>query len=321
MAEPLHPALHTAFGLLWHSPDLPIPELPGAEDFASAAEAVEIIDETGCCWPELPPGPHDTPTLQMEPGDLRFRVDGTAEFRITGGQRIAWKRHDDCVKPEEISGLVLGSAMAAVLIQRGMLVLHGNALAHQGQAIVCLGHSGAGKSTLAYALMREGWQLLADDLVAVTADGLVLPGIPRIKLWHDAVEAYGLDAAALPRIHRQMRKYVIAGDGVQRAPQPIPLGALYLIEPHSAEEEGAGEITPVRSEKACASHLRAQVFQPRFVRGMGQEGLNFLATAHLQRLAPLATLPVPRGIDQLQSWLKGLDLLHAGASEQRTPRQ
>lgn len=310
MAEPLHPALHSAFGLLWHSPDLPLHELPGAEAHAAVAETVELADETGCRWPELPPGPHDTPTLQMGPGDLRFRVQGTAQFRITRGQRIAWQRHDGSVGREEISSLLLGSAMAALLIQRGMLVLHGNALAHQGQAIVCLGHSGAGKSTLAYALMREGWQLLADDLVAVTADGQVLPGIPRIKLWHDAVEAYGLDPDALPRIHRKMRKYVIAGDTVRRASHPIPLSALYLIEQPSPEEEAGGEITPVRSEKTCAHHLRAQVFQPRFVRGMGQEGRNFLATAHLQRLVPLATLPVPRGIDRLQSWLAGLDLLH-----------
>ena len=29
-------------------------------------------------------------------------------------------------------------------------------------------------------------RMLADDLVVISYEGLVLPGIPRIKLWHDA---------------------------------------------------------------------------------------------------------------------------------------
>ena len=35
--------------------------------------------------------------------------------------------------------------------------------------------------------MSKGWNLLSDDLVAVTDDFSVLPGIPRIKLWDDAL--------------------------------------------------------------------------------------------------------------------------------------
>jgi hypothetical protein len=318
MAEFVDPALHEAFGLLWHSPHLVLEELPLAVAPAPGGARVMLADETDAAWPDLPPGPHDTATLTMGPGDLRFTAGGMVRFRITNGERITWQRLDPGAGPREIRTYLLGSAIAALLIQRGVLVLHGNALAREGKAIVCLGHSGAGKSTLAYALMRQGWQLLADDLVAITPDGHVLPGIPRIKLWQDAAEAFGLDPASLCPIHRGMSKYALIGEAIERAPQPMRLEAVYLIQASSGEEGlNPGAIAAIASEKEAAQRLRSQAFMPRFVRGMGKEGHSFLATAHLQRTVPVATLPIPRGIDHLQIWLEERDLLREAAISRR----
>jgi hypothetical protein len=193
------------------------------------------------------------------------------------------------------------------------LVLHGNALEKNGQAIVCVGHSGAGKSTLAYCLMQQGWRLMADDLVALSPDGLVLPGIPRIKLWHDAAKAFGLDPATLPPIRQGMNKYLLMGDAVKRGSQAVPLRALYLIQQrHHGSSDGEDvRITRITSQKIAALGLRNQVFRPRFVRGLGQEGANFMALVMLQRRVPLATLPTPQGIEAMQAWLEEQDLLKA----------
>ncbi|MFM7642053.1 MAG: hypothetical protein ACKO45_10960 [Cyanobium sp.] len=313
MAEPLPTATYTAFGLHWHSPDLPLPELPRADQACSPDAMVTLRDETGSSWPELPPGPHDNPTLKMGPMDLRFTVQGTAGFRITGGDRIAWQRHDPTVSALEISALALSSGVGAALIQRGLLVLHGNALAKDGRAIVCLGHSGAGKSTLAYALMLQGWQLLADDLVVISADGHVLPGIPRIQLWQDAAETFGLDPDSLPRIRRRVEKFVVMGPAVQRAFHPVPLQAFYVLSGRLPESSAGDEetIQPVPSQKEAALHLRTHTFQHQFVRGMGLEARHFLATAELQGGVPMATLHPPDGVHQLRCWLEGHQLLTA----------
>ena len=304
-----------AFDLLWHSPELPIPELPIAGQPADGAERAEIQIEASppSEWPQLEPGPHDTPFLQMARGDLRLTVDDIGCFRITGGKRIAWHRLHSGVSDQDISTFLLGSAVGALLIQRGIFVLHGNALEKDGKAIVCMGHSGAGKSTLAYALMQQSWRLLADDLVAVSPDGLVLPGIPRIKLWHDAAKAFGLDPDQLPPIRQGMNKYLLMGDALQRAPQSAPLRAMYLIHqqrPDTADPD-AGQISRITSQKTAALRLRNQAFRPRFVRGLGQEGPNFMALAMLQQRVPLATLPLPQGIAAMQSWLQEQDLLMA----------
>ena len=308
-------AHYRAFELNWHSYGLAIPELPSCsvDALAGADPLIAIEPEEPNYWPELEPGPHDTPFLQMARGDLRLTVDDIGCFRITGGKRIAWHRLHSGVSDQDISTFLLGSAVGALLIQRGIFVLHGNALEKDGKAIVCMGHSGAGKSTLAYALMQQGWRLLADDLVAVSPDGRVLPGIPRIKLWHDAAKAFGLDPDRLPPIRQGVHKYLLMGDALQRAPQSVPLQAMYLIHQHrpDAADPDAGQISRITSQKTAALRLRNQAFRPRFVRGLGQEGPNFMALAMLQQRVPLATLPLPQGITAMQSWLQEQDLLMA----------
>jgi hypothetical protein len=309
---------YLAFDLLWRSPELPIPDLPIAHHPDDGVERAVIQIEASAPgeWPQLPAGPHDTAFLQMGRGDLRLTVEGIGRFRIHDGARIAWHREGEEVSDQDLRTFLLGSAVGALLIQRRMLVLHGNALEKSGRAIVCLGHSGAGKSTLAYALMQQGWRLLADDLVAITPEGLVLPGIPRIKLWEDATKAFGLDPEALPPIRAGMHKYLLMGDAVQRAGEAVPLVALYLIHQrrHNEQEGESTRITRITSHKSAALLLRNQVFRPRFVRGMGQEGQNFMALARLQRNVPLATLPLPATITAMGSWLADQDLLEAAAA-------
>ena len=298
---------YQAFGLSWHSPQLAMPELPAG----GGGPLVEVVPGDPQHWPPLPAGRHDTPFVRMAPGELQLTVEGIGRFRVHGGERIGWWREHEGVSDQDIRTFLLGSAVGALLIQRGLLVLHGNALERGGEAIVCLGHSGAGKSTLAYALLQQGWRLLADDLVAISPDGLVLPGIPRIKLWHDAARAFGLDPEQLPQMRQGMHKYLLMGEALQRADQPVPLRALYLLQQRRRANSEAEErrITGISSQKEATLRLRNQAFRPRFVRGLGQEGANFMALAQLQRQVPLATLPVPAGIEAMQRWLLEQDLL------------
>ena len=259
----------------------------------------------------------------MGRGDLRLTVEGIGRFRISNAGQIAWHRADQNVSDQDLRTFLLGSAFGALLIQRGMLVLHGNALERDGHAIVCLGQSGAGKSTLAYALMEQGWRLLADDLVAITPDGEVLPGIPRIKLWHDAAEAFGLKPDALPEIRKGMQKYLVLGEAIKRAVQPCPLRALYLIrqQRRDSKDPDNNRITRVCSQQQAALYLRNNAFRPRFVRGLGQEGANFIALTQLQQAVPLAILPMPSGIPEMQDWLKEQPLLSAAKEAQNAEEQ
>lgn len=131
-------SLHLAFGLVWQSHGLPIGELPPfPTDHRGPASGVDagpiaVKQEEPGLWPQLPVGQHDTPFLQMARGDLRLTVEEIGRFRISGGDHIAWQRENEAVSDQDIRTFLLGSAVGALLIQRGMLVLHGNALAKDG---------------------------------------------------------------------------------------------------------------------------------------------------------------------------------------------
>lgn len=76
-----------------------------------------------------------------------------------------------------------------------------------GAAILLLDHPTVGKSTLAWCLLQEGWRLLSSELVAVSPDGLVLPGMHQLKLWHDAAVALELNWAQLPTVRKGLKRF------------------------------------------------------------------------------------------------------------------
>ncbi|QNI87084.1 hypothetical protein SynROS8604_00415 [Synechococcus sp. ROS8604] len=202
---------YEAFGILLISSGMKIPELPVAKSEMqnNYSGSINIVQDEQSNWPELTPIFADTANLQMRPGELRLTIPNMISFRVTNGDRISWCRLRSNVTNQTIRTYMLGSALGAALIQRGILVLHGNALEKHNRAIVCMGYSGAGKSTLAYALMQQGWNLLADDLVAVTPTGLILPGVPRIKLWRDAVCAFNLNPSQLKTVMTGVDKFLV----------------------------------------------------------------------------------------------------------------
>ena len=97
--------------------------------------------------------------------------------------------------PDAVAGLLIATALPAVLWMRGAFVLHAAALVGPGGdgAVAIMGPSGAGKSTVAAQLIADGAMLLADDSLrlergdaAILASGLSggyhladLPGAPR----------------------------------------------------------------------------------------------------------------------------------------------
>lgn len=96
----------------------------------------------------------------------------------------------------EVRLLLLGSAIGAILQQRGYLTLHSSAILSNRGAVLFLGPSGAGKSSMAAAFMKRGYHILTDDISSVALvnrDQIRLyPGFPQLKLWPDAVNALGI---------------------------------------------------------------------------------------------------------------------------------
>lgn len=120
-----------------------------------------------------------------------FRVKNIGSFLIRDGVEVVVDL-DEHQKSEAHPLYVLGTCSGVLLMQRGLLPIHGSALSLEGKEVIITGHSGAGKSTLTAALSGKGYRFLADDIAAVQVEGdgtpWIMPAFPRQKLWRDAAE-------------------------------------------------------------------------------------------------------------------------------------
>jgi hypothetical protein len=131
--------------------------------------------------------------------------------------------------------LILGPALAVLLHQRELLVLHASAVSMAGGVVAFMGGSGWGKSTTAAALYARGYSIVADDVMAVqieTDTGLctVAPGFPQLKLWPKAAaSSLGDMPETLPRLDPRLDKRArrVAREFTSA---PLPLKRIYVLD-------------------------------------------------------------------------------------------
>jgi hypothetical protein len=243
-------------------------------------------------------------------------LEGIGWFRACHGQTLEWQRWDDSVSDRDVRTFAVSSGLGAVAVQRGLLVLHGTAVERGGQAMLLLGHPATGKSTLAWCLLQRGWRLISSELTVVDGQGLVLPGIQQLKLWHDAAERLGLDWGQLPPVRRGLQRYALLPPALACAERPLPLSCLYVLrrrkpqEPNADGADGQLRVSEPFSQQQALLSLRNQAFHARVYRGMGLEAGLFVQAGALARRLPLRALQVPDGITAMADALvEGADLL------------
>ena len=175
---------YKAFGLSIIS-EIPLSELVEVTEKVNSVDLeIEFADLTNL-WLELsnPQSP-----FVIRENFVMFQVPDVATFCIQNGNKIfvsPLAEYDEDI----IRLYLLGTCMGALLMQRKIYPLHGSAIAINGKAYAIVGESGAGKSTLASAFLKEGYQLLSDDVIAVSFSPD--ESIPYITTILSATEAYG----------------------------------------------------------------------------------------------------------------------------------
>jgi hypothetical protein len=129
------------------------------------------------------------------------------------------------------------------------LPVHAGAVVRRGRAVLLVGRSTAGKSTLCYACLRDGFQLLAEDVVYVsTRRGLRLWGVPwQIHLLPDAVRHFG-ELAGLPGAHQANGKFKLAVEtaafGADRPCRYVEHAVVCIVERHAGVSSALEPIDP-----------------------------------------------------------------------------
>ena len=247
--------------------------------------------------------------FQIAPGVYQFLIRNVARYRVEHGERILIDPVPGAAEGD-VRLWLLGTALGALLHQRGLLPLHVSALAMDNAAHAFCGDSGAGKSTLAAALYRRGLPLLTDDVgLAVPKENAVrfYPGFPRLKLWRDTLDHFGLDHRPLIRDLTRTEKFHLRLDNDFQG-DPLPLNRLYVLERAS---DDATQIDPVRGHTAI-DLIRAHTYRPDLVRQLGGAGANLRTCGQVAQQVRVFRFRRPWRLDRLEA---ALDVLLAHLRE------
>jgi hypothetical protein len=179
------------------------------------------------------------PEAQYDGNDLLIDIAEAGRFLVRKGAEILV---DPVASASEsdVSAFLLGTVFGALCHQRGIVPFHASTIEVSAGCIAFAGPSGAGKSTLAAALWARGHQVISDDVCFLRrtqiGNVMVWPGIGRIRLWADAVEALGYDASNIEREFRGLNKFILP-----LLPRGTPQKPSRLLRVYQLETAGEGE--------------------------------------------------------------------------------
>lgn len=207
-------------------------ELPELVPAIGDSDPDVIIEEGGVA---APTGGKDG--LFAVDNSLVLVVPDVARYRIDEGRRITVEAAEN-VAERNVRLFLLGSAFGALLHQRRMLPLHANAVEVGEAAVAFMGASGQGKSTLAAWFHAQGDNVIADDVCVIGFGGagrpFASPGLPRLRLWAEALQVMGHDKANYQRSYIDeaavVEKFDVPIKGAGSASRDIDLAALYLLD-------------------------------------------------------------------------------------------
>jgi hypothetical protein len=277
------------FGLLIRS-DLTLPELLPAEA-SEQPDATIRLGDTGA-------GRNHEPGVHSIERGLLLVIEGVARYAIRDGSEIVVEPEPDA--PEaSVRLFLLGSAMGALLHQRGLLPLHANAVEIEGKAFAFMGPSGEGKSTLAAVFHDLGHRIIADDVVVVRFgdDGraMATAGMPRLRLWRAALAATGRDASHYDRSfagREQIEKFDVPIARELAGSEP-ELAAVYLL--------AAGEQLKIErlGGTAALQAVTENTYRGGFVGRVGKSRDHWEECLKLVRRVPVFLLTRTKRLDQL----------------------
>jgi len=261
---------YAVFGLVLDS-EIELPELLPAPESAPADVAIRF----GAAGDEY----------SISPDEVNLVVPKVAGYRIQGGREIFVAPREGASE-RNIRLFLLGSAFGAIIHQRGLLPLHANAIDIGGRAVAFMGHSGAGKSTMAAWFLDRGHRILADDVCVVVPDAngvpLAYPGIPRLRLWREALERSGRKPDDLELAFDDMDKFNLPTPSPSQS-GPIPLSHVYLLE---KAEDMPPQICPL-SGVAAIDALVANTYRGGYLARMGGTKRHLLACLELVKRVPV----------------------------------
>jgi hypothetical protein len=197
---------YRAFGLNIES-DLSIPE------FLASSVGGDIVIRYGKVPSRINFAVDETNEYQISKNEFLFYIKNVAHYYIKDGELIIVEP-DNGADYKSIKTYLLSTAIGMILLQRGMIPIHGSTVVIGSQGIVFAGACGAGKSTICAEFRKNGYEFLADDISVITLNSqgkaLVNASFPHQRLCKDTVNLVGYNIEELSLACAADEKYIVS---------------------------------------------------------------------------------------------------------------
>ncbi|WHY91008.1 aldolase [Neobacillus cucumis] len=275
MVEVANEIIYKAFGFSIKS-KIPFPELLVDDNKNIGSTDIEVVlKDLSNFWLELSDAKS---RLVANETLVMFKVLDVAIFLIEEGKRITVSPINE-YKEDVIRLYLLGSCMGAILMQRGIFPLHGSAVSINGKAYGIIGDSGAGKSTLASAFLRNGYQLITDDVIGVyfsENEPMVIPSYPQQKLWQESLDKFGIKNKEFRPIYQRETKFAIPIKN-QFSSKPLPLAGLFELSLTQNEEIEIKKIEGLSRLQTLLIHT----YRNLLIKNLGLTNWHFIKSTNI----------------------------------------
>lgn len=266
--------------------------LPGDWAAPEVVYQSEFRDEVG----------HPAVSLYRAPAGLRLHFPRAGDFYLAD-QRIHCRPLPQG-DPRLAEIYLLGTVLAWWREAQGVPVLHAAAVGIDDGAAAFLASNRGGKTSLAASLVREGAELLTDDLLAVeaTASGWIgHSGYPQFRMWPDQARHFTRDPNDLALVHPSLEKRLVplGQRGGTFHSGPLPLRAFYLPERRPEGEHDPEIRIAAAPPSARLMELVRHSFLARMVEAAGLQPARLPRLATLAAQLPVRTLSYPSGVEHL----------------------
>lgn len=211
--------------------DVPLPDLldwNGDDREPDVLFTVGAVQEGRETWRSFSPAARLGPA-----GELLLCIPNVAAYLVEGGSRVTIEPFLPLGAPD-IRAFLLGTVLATLCFNRGMMPLHASGVATPRGALLVSGNSGLGKSTLAATLHRRyGFPLISDDMCALDFQNretpVLWPAFPRLKMWSDSARSLRISTTGAERTRGEFDKFHIPVSARDFHADPVPLAALILL--------------------------------------------------------------------------------------------
>lgn len=277
--------MYIAYGLVINS-EIVLPELD------SGAGEADVVIRQGEVPTMLPDAITRDTYFETGVNELLLKIPDIGRFRMLNGSEII-VHSEPKAKLEDVRAYLLGSCLAALLHQRDFLTIHASAIRTSIGGVLFAGHSGSGKSTLAMAFLQRQYDLVADDVCAITKnrDGamIVMPAVPRAKLSATAASNLGIDTKGMSRAYSWEDKVDVPVWG-QIVKRPLTIARIYILRPHHGSELA---IEPVEGFERVSSVLE-HTYREQFLTSERQRSSHLALAVEVARTAECYTIHAPR---------------------------